>query len=67
LAVLEGLDDGPVPVMVVVLHAFPALAPGVGGEDVVPQLAADDLLVFDLEDQKAPAVAEVEGGGLSTC
>ena len=63
LAVLEGLDNGPVAVMVVVFYTLLALAPGMGRESVVPHGTADELLGLNFEDQEGPTAAEVTGNG----
>jgi hypothetical protein len=63
LAIREGLDNGPVAVMVIVLHALLAFAPGMGGKSVVPHRLAEDLLPLDLKNQERPAAAKMMGNG----
>jgi hypothetical protein len=65
LAILEGLDNSPMAMMVIVLSTFLTLtlAPGMGREGVVPHRMTEDCLVLNLENREAPAAAEVVGNG----
>jgi len=63
IAVLQGIDDGPVPVMVFVGLSLLALSTGMGSESVVPYRPPDDLLVLDLEDEEGSAAAKVMRDG----